>query len=210
MTPWSQEGEVSAQAEHGAYALLADGTTIGIRPARPGDFDAVRDMHAKMSPGNLYLRFFGVNPAAAEREARRVCREPAPDHAALLAVLDGEVVGCGGYEVLGDGSRSAEVAMAVADGMHNRGVGTLLLEHMISLARSRGVYAFVAQTLIENALMMQVFADAGLPVRRVLADGVYDLRSRCLPARLTPPSAPTGTRSPNGSGRPMWPACGTC
>ena len=166
---------MSAQAEHGAYALLADGATIEIRPARPGDFDAVRDMHAKMSPGNLYLRFFGVSPVAAEREARRICREPAPDFAALLAVLDGEVVGCVSYEVIGDGSGSAEIAMAVADDMHNRGVGTLLLEHLISLARGRGVRAFVAETLIENALMMQVFADAGLPVRRVVADGVYDL-----------------------------------
>ena len=166
---------MSAQVEPGAYALLADGTTIEIRPARPGDFDAVRDMHAKMSPGNLYLRFFGISPVAAEQEARRICREPTPDHAALLAVLDGEVVGCGSYEVIGDGSRSAEIAMAVADDMHNRGVGTLLLEHMISLARSRGVRAFVAETLIENALMMQVFADAGLPVRRTLAGGAYDL-----------------------------------
>ena len=48
-----------------------------------------------MSPDNLYLRFFTVSKLAPEQEGRRVCREPAPDHAALLAVLDGEVVGCG-------------------------------------------------------------------------------------------------------------------
>ena len=170
-----REGEVSAQAEPGAYALLADGTTIELRLPRRGDFDAVRDMHAKMSPDNLYLRFFGVSPVAAEQEARRICREPAPDHAALLGVLDGEVVGCGSYEVIRDGSGSAEIAMAVADDEHKRGVGTLLLEHLISLARGRGVQVFVAETRIENALMMQVFADAGLPVRRAVADGVYDL-----------------------------------
>jgi len=96
---------VSTGTEASAYALLTDGTTIEIRPARPGDFDAVRAMHTKMSPDNLYLRFFSFSAVAAEREARRICREPAPDHAALLAVLDGEVVGCSSYEVLGDGSR---------------------------------------------------------------------------------------------------------
>jgi acyl-CoA synthetase (NDP forming)/GNAT superfamily N-acetyltransferase len=165
---------MSTQAEDSAYALLTDGTTIEIRPARPDDFDAVRDMHAKMSPDNLYLRFFSMSTAAAEREAHRICREPAPDRAALLAVLSGEVVGCGSYELLGAGSRSAEVALAVADDMHNRGVGTLLLEHLISLARGRGVRAFTAETLSENALMLQVFADSGLPVHRSLADGVYD------------------------------------
>ena len=165
---------MSTGTEARAYALLADGTTIEIRAARPGDFDAVRDMHTKMSPDNLYLRFFSFSAVAAEREARRICREPAPDHAALLSVLDGEVVGCSSYECADDGSRSAEVAMAVADEMHSRGVGTLLLEHLISLARRRGVHAFTAETLVENALMLQVFADAGLPVHRAVADGVYD------------------------------------
>ena len=172
---------MNAQARSSAYALLTDGTTIEIRPARPDDFDAVRDMHATMSSENLYLRFFGVSRSAAEGEARRVCREPAPDHGALLAVLEGQVVGCGSYEVADDGSRSAEVAMAVADDMHRRGVGTLLLEHLVSLARGQGVRTFVAETLGENALMMQVFADAGLRARRALADGVYEV-SFPLPA----------------------------
>ena len=59
--------------------------------------------------------------------------------------------------------------------MHNRGVGMLLLEHLISLARGRGLRAFTAETLSENAAMLRVFADAGLQAHRALADGVYDL-----------------------------------
>ncbi len=47
---------MSMHGEDSAYALLSDGATIEIRAARPEDFDAVRDMHAKMSPDNLYLR----------------------------------------------------------------------------------------------------------------------------------------------------------
>jgi len=166
---------VSVQAGPSAYALLTDGTTIEIRPARPDDYEAVRDMHASMSPENLYLRFFSMSRVAAEREAQRICREPAPGRASLLAALDGKVVGCGSYE-LADDPQTAEVAMSVADDLHNRGVGTLLLEHLISLARSRGIRTFVAETLTENALMLQVFANAGLQAHRTLEDGVYDLR----------------------------------
>ena len=165
---------MSVHAEDIAYALLTDGTTIEIRPVRPQDFDAVRDMHAKMSPENFYLRFFSVSQAAAEQEARRICREPGPDHAALLAVLDGEVAGCGSYEQAGAGSRSAEVAFTVADDLHNRGIGMLLLEHLVSLARGRGFRAFTALTLNENAAMLRVFADAGLQAQRSLVDGAYD------------------------------------
>ncbi len=162
-------------AEDSAYALLSDGATIEIRAARPGDFDAVRDMHAKMSPDNLYLRFFSMSPLVPEREALRICREPGPDHAALLAVLDGEVAGCGTYERAGAGSRSAEVAFTVADDLHHRGMGMLLLEHLVSLARGRGFRVFTAETLSENAAMLRVFADAGLQVQRSLVDGVYNL-----------------------------------
>ena len=135
----------------------------------------MREMHEKLSPDSLYLRFFSLNPRAAEREARRLCREPAPDHAALLALMDGELIGCGSYECDDSPSRSAEIALAVADYLHHRGVGTLLLEHLVSLARSRGLHAFTAETLSENALMLKVFADAGLQAHRALADGVYDL-----------------------------------
>ena len=166
---------MSADAGPSIYALLTDGTTIEIRAARPGDLDAVREMHEKLSPDSLYLRFFSMSPSAAVREARRLCREPAPDHAALLALLDGELIGCGSYECDDPPAQSAEVALTVADDMHNRGVGMLLLEHLISLARSRSLHAFTAETLSENAPMLRVFADAGLQVHRALADGVYDL-----------------------------------
>ncbi len=164
---------MSTDAESGVYALLTDGTTTLIRPARPEDFDAVRELHEKMSSDNLYLRFFCLSPSSAEREARRICREPGPGHAALLAFLDGRLIGCGSYQVTGPGT--AEVAFVVADDMHNRGVGMLLLEHLISRARSQGLHAFTASTLSENSAMLRVFADAGLQAQRTLADGVYDL-----------------------------------
>ena len=67
------------------HALLTDGSTVEIRPARPQDADAVRTMHAGMSQANFYLRFFSTNPHAAGQEAKRVCREPDSGHAALLA-----------------------------------------------------------------------------------------------------------------------------
>jgi acyl-CoA synthetase (NDP forming)/GNAT superfamily N-acetyltransferase len=158
----------------GTYALLTDGTTVEIRPAASQDAEAVRAMHAEMSPGNLYLRFFSLSPHSAGREAARVTRPPDAYHAALLAWLDGRLVGVASYEptpVPG----TAEVAFSVSDDMHRRGIATLLLEHLVSLARRRGLTAFAATTLLENAAMLRVFSDAGLPVRRTVADGAVEL-----------------------------------
>jgi len=121
------EGPVTAPAPGSSrYALLTDGSTVEIRPAGPQDVDAVREMHAAMSMDNMYLRFFSVSPHAAEREAQRVCREPGPDHEALLAWLGGRLVGVASYEVTG-APGMAEIAFAVPVDMHRHGIATLLL-----------------------------------------------------------------------------------
>lgn len=184
-----------------SYALLADGTTITIRPARPGDYQAVKQLHEAMSPENLYLRFFSMSRRAAEQEARRVSRDDGsppgppdhgppdhgapdhgpPDHGALLGFLGDELVGVASYEPAPGDPGSAEVAFAVADGMHGRGVATLLLEHLVSLARERGVCVFTASTLPENTAMLRVFADAGLTVTRRMDDGVIELSMPIIP-----------------------------
>ena len=156
------------------YALLTDGTTMEIRPARPQDAEAVRAMHAAMSPDNMYLRFFSMSPRAAEQEAKRVCREPDSDHAALLAWQDDRLVGVAAYEPAGKPG-VAEVAFAVPDDMHGRGIASLLLEHLVWQARQRDLRAFTAETLAENSAMLRVFADAGLPVKRRIAEGMVEL-----------------------------------
>jgi acyl-CoA synthetase (NDP forming)/RimJ/RimL family protein N-acetyltransferase len=185
---------LTALSEAGcSYALLADGTTITIRPARADDYQAVKRLHEAMSQDNLYLRFFSMNRQAAEQEARRVSREEGPGHGALLGFLGDELVGVASYESApGAGTaepESAEVAFAVADGMHGRGVATLMLEHLVSLAREQGVRVFTASALPENNAMLRVFADAGLTVTRRLDDGVVEL-SMSIPrsAALSEPS----------------------
>ena len=156
------------------YALLTDGGTVEVRAARAQDFEAVRAMHAAMSPDNMYLRFFSMSPAAAEQEARRVCREPDSDHAALLAWQDHRLAGVGAYELSGKPG-VAEVAFAVPDDMHGRGIASVLLEHLVWRARQRGLEAFTAETLAENSAMLRVFADVGLPAKRRIARETVEL-----------------------------------
>jgi acyl-CoA synthetase (NDP forming)/RimJ/RimL family protein N-acetyltransferase len=161
-------------ASQPSYALLADGSTVEIRQARAEDAADVQQMHEELSPSNSYFRFFSYSPQAPEREARRLCRPEDADHAALLARLDGRLVGVASYEPSGRPG-VAEIAFAVSDAMHGRGVATLLLEHLVSLARQRRLTAFAAETLPDNIAMQRVFADAGLPVERQFADGVIEL-----------------------------------
>jgi acyl-CoA synthetase (NDP forming)/GNAT superfamily N-acetyltransferase len=170
----SDTGHAGPDPGAGRYALLTDGSTVFIRAAASSDAAAVRAMHAAMSPDNLYLRFFSLSPRNADAEAQRVSREPGLDHAALLAWLGDRLVGVASYEPTGKPG-AAEVAFAVPDDMHGRGIATLLLEHLVSVGRERGLRAFTAEALPENRPMLEVFADAGLPVQRRMTDGVVEL-----------------------------------
>ena len=157
-----------------SYALLADGTTLTIRPAGPEDYGPVRQLHEAMSPDNLYFRFFSASQVSAEREARRVCLEGGPGLVALLGLLGDEVVGVASYELTTDPA-AAELALAVADSMHRHGIATLLLEHLVSLARARGVKVLVADVLPDNYPVLRVLSDAGLAVHRKYDNGVVEL-----------------------------------
>ncbi|MGA4837573.1 GNAT family N-acetyltransferase [Streptomyces sp. G45] len=176
-----------------AHALLADGTTVRIRSGGPDDHDAVLRLYEGMSPEHLRLRFFAASRRSAAQAAdrlrgRSVPGAPAParpagttgttgtagsGYRALLAEHDGHLVGIAEYEpgTAPSGHGSADIALAVDDQWHHRGVGTLLLEHLVSLARAEGITAFTADALAENHDVLKVFADLGLSTARHF-DGV--------------------------------------
>ncbi|MFJ9535929.1 GNAT family N-acetyltransferase [Streptomyces sp. NPDC101225] len=147
------------------HALLADGTTVCIRPVAPGDHGQLQGLYEEMSPENLRLRFFGVSRRSAEMAADRACAAPHPGYRALLAERSGQVIGLAEFDTGGSGTE-ADMSIAVAEGLHHRGVGTLLVEHLVSAARAEGVTAFTADALSENREVLRLFADLGLRTAR--------------------------------------------
>ncbi|MER6084914.1 GNAT family N-acetyltransferase [Streptomyces sp. NPDC001833] len=148
-----------------AHALLADGTTVCIRPVTSGDHGRLRDFYDAMSPENLRMRFFGASRRSAVMAADRACAPARPGYRALLAEAQGRVLGLAEYEAVGE-QHTAEISVAVADGVHHRGVGTLLVEHLVSAARADGITAFAADALSENREILRLFADLGLRTAR--------------------------------------------
>ncbi|MER7187509.1 GNAT family N-acetyltransferase, partial [Streptomyces hyaluromycini] len=148
-----------------AHALLADGTTVCIRPATPGDHDRLKGFYDEMSSENLRLRFFSVSRRSAGMAADRACAPARPGYRALLAETRGRVLGLAEYDTGGE-KDAAEISIAVADGLHHRGVGTLLVEHLVSAARADGITTFTADALSENREVLRLFADLGLRTSR--------------------------------------------
>ncbi|MEU7256454.1 GNAT family N-acetyltransferase [Streptomyces rimosus] len=148
------------------YALLSDGTTVRIRPARPEDRERVLRLFTGMSPENLRLRFFTAGPGSAEAAAERISSPGAPGDHALLALAGDEVTGTAEFHRSPADRETADIGLAVADAWHGRGIGTLLLEHLVHAARAAGIRRFTADALTENHLMLKVISDLGLRTAR--------------------------------------------
>ncbi|MFF7451561.1 MULTISPECIES: GNAT family N-acetyltransferase [unclassified Streptomyces] len=148
------------------HALLADGTTVCIRPVRGADHDQVQGLYEEMSPENLRLRFFAASRRSAALAADRACGPEHPGYLALLAESEGRLIGLAEYDTGGGPGTEAEISIAVADGLHHRGVGTLLVEHLMSAARADGITTFMADALSENHEVLRLFADLGLRTAR--------------------------------------------
>ena len=146
----------------GVRAVLADGAVVLVRPLRPQDQDAVLRLHENLDERDRYFRFFGPLPPRLGDLVFGMVAPADARHGSVGAFRDDELLGVAHYESLADPA-VAEVALAVDGAVQAHGVGTLLLEHLGSLARRQGVRRFVAEVLTENTRMLRVFTDSGLP-----------------------------------------------
>ncbi|WP_112273759.1 bifunctional acetate--CoA ligase family protein/GNAT family N-acetyltransferase [Lentzea terrae] len=150
-------------------ALLTNGTAVTVRELGPSDVSALLELHRSLPVEDQYLRFFSTSPRQLEDFVQRMVSPDVPRHVVLGALRGDRLLGAGSYVVLGD-TDCAEVALVVSHAEQTHGIGTLLLEHLVSLARSRGVRRFTAEVLAMNFRMLRVFTDMGL-VWTVVPDG---------------------------------------
>lgn len=155
-----------------ADVLLSDGTFAVVRPVAPGDGPALHDLHASVSDDALFLRFFGSGRRAAHAYVEHVLSSR--ETLALVACCGDRLIGLATAEPTAPDTY--EVAFLVADALRGLGVGTLLLEHLADLARSRGATAFTAEVLSDNHRMLEVFMGAGFDVVRTGGGGECQVR----------------------------------
>jgi len=64
------------------------------------------------------------------------------------------------------------MAFVVADDYQHRGAATLLLQHLLNVARGLGVRDLLALVLEDNREMLEVFENSKLPLRQTVERGV--------------------------------------
>ncbi len=139
-------------AEQSDVLALGDGSRLALRPVRPTDRQGMDDLFSRLSPRSRHRRFLTPKPTLSPRELDFFTNVDHVTHEAIVAVdrCDGAIVGVARY--VQDGRPGvAEVAVEVADDMHNSGIGTALVARTIARAGENGFNRLTAMTLWDNA-----------------------------------------------------------
>lgn len=151
--------------------MLRDGAAAHLRPISRDDAERLQRMHQGQSESSIYLRYFTYKSTLTEKELQRFTDVDHVDRAAMVILLDDEIIGVGGFDRIDD-TREAEVSFNISDAHQGRGLGSILLEHLAAAGRERGIERFSAEVLPENRKMLTVFSEAGYEVQRKFEDGV--------------------------------------
>lgn len=154
---------MSDVSTYSAQELLRDGTPVEVRALRPED---EADMIAGLEhadPQSLQRRFFVMKRHFSEKERDFFMHIDFKNHVALVAFADDAdrkvLVGGSRYIVFEPGR--AEMASMVLDAWQGRGAGSILMRHLVKIARDSGLKELTAEVLPENAAMLGVFRKLG-------------------------------------------------
>jgi acetyltransferase len=158
------------------WVTLRDGETLQIRPIRPEDEPGFHEIVESLTPEARRMRFLHPVEELSHREAARLTQIDYDREMALVAAST-DSSGVGGQKLYGsvriicdpDGER-AEFAILVHSKASGKGLGKLLMQHIIDHARSRGIREISGQVLCENIPMLKVCKALGFNTRRDVDD----------------------------------------
>jgi len=173
--------EVRYPEELETKATARDGTELLVRPIRPTDEPKMQQLFYSFTEKTVYYRYFGYLKAMPHEKLVKFVNVDYEDEMALVASVGAadkeKVLGSCRYYV--DRSTGlAEFAIEVRDEHQNNGIGTLLFEHLIRVARMKGVKGFVGYVLDDNTRAYRLMTRSGYPTQTEWEDGVYKLTVR--------------------------------
>jgi RimJ/RimL family protein N-acetyltransferase len=167
----------------GVRVRLRDGAYADLRPLGHGETGPLLAVFEGMSEASRTLRYLTGLPRLPRQMLTMLADVDGDRHAAWLASVDGEPVGIARYVRLPGSHTTAEVAFEVMDRHHGRGLATVLLDAITTVAAARGVRSIQATLATSNTASRRLLGRIGLRTRPV--DGLLEAEG---PLRLLEPS----------------------
>jgi acetyltransferase len=139
---------------------LKKGTEVLLRPIRPEDEPMEAELVQRTSRESLYFRFFGYVPGIDHRMLSRFTHIDYDREMAIVAIAekDGKPQIIGVVRIVGDGWReTCEYAILVDDHWQGQGLGGILTDYIVDIARAQGYQKITASFLKTNGSMRRLF-----------------------------------------------------
>jgi len=170
ISPYPQKYEKSVHLRDGRAAML--------QPIRPEDEPLLGDMFNYLSDQSLYFRFFGYIPKVTHDFLSRLTQIDYDREMALAVKIEekGKEHIAGVVRIISDAwGEMAEFAIIVADPWQNQGLGSLMMDYMLEIARDKGIKQIHASVLRNNSHMIKMFQHRGF-VLAVEDSGVFSAK----------------------------------
>ncbi len=166
--------------EYEQEVTLRDGRRVLIRPILPSDAPELAEAIKTADPDTLRRRFLGGAPRVTSALLAHLTVVDYVQRFALVAIdtVTGRGVAVARYEPADEGV--ADIAIAVWPDWRRVGLGNVLIRGLARAAAERGIHAFSASYLAENAPVAALVEDAGALGRQVIKQGVAEV-SLALP-----------------------------
>ena len=166
-------------ASYHADGVLPDGRVVHLRAIRPDDRNRLREEFLKLSKSSVRDRFFSVKLDLTPNELTYLTEVDFHHHVALVVELDNGPyripVAVGRLVRKTEQPDHSEIAITVADNMQGKGIGKIVLRHLLDCARELGVHHVDASVLAENSRMLHLIHKSGLPFESYLEDGIRNI-----------------------------------
>lgn len=143
---------------------LRDGTTVLIRPIRHSDVELERRFINDLSPQSRRFRFLGEIKSPSSGLLKQLTQlEPSRDVAFVALIADGadkREIGVSRFSARADGL-TCECAVTVSDEWRNQGLATILMRHLIDVARERGIESMYSMDAADNHAMRELAEHLG-------------------------------------------------
>lgn len=139
-----------------------------IRPIRPEDEAEIIEFHKELSSNSVYMRYFdfvSLDARVAHERLIRICFNDFDREIALVAEHEGKIAGVVRISRI-PRENIAVLTMIIRDAYHGQGLGTLLLQEAIGVAKKEGIDEIRAHILDENSGMLHICKKAGFVVQK--------------------------------------------
>jgi acetyltransferase len=152
---------------------LPSGLELFIRPLRPDDEAALAELMKHVTPDDIRMRFFNPRKTMDRALIARLTQLDYSRDMALVAIDKANANIMGVARLMGDANqKTGEYAILVRSNHQHEGVGTELMQHLLSFAVSEGYTRIYGSVLTENRKMLNLCKVFGFTINQDTEPGI--------------------------------------